>query len=110
APERAPATKENVVIGSLLNKYAHVVVRYRWFVLVLGLIATGLLASQIGVLKLNNDPDIWAPQNHEFTRTTRELERVFGGRNFTIIGVFPKQGDIYQPRVLEKIRAIQQGL
>ena len=50
---------------------------------------------------MNNDPDIWAPANHEFTKTTRELER-FGGRNFAIIGVFPKQDGIYQPHVLEK--------
>lgn len=98
------------MIGSLLNQYALAVVRYRWIVLVLGLLATGLLASQIGALKLNNDPDLWAPQNHEFTKTTRELERVFGGRNFTIIGIFPKDGDIYQPEVLQKIRAIQQGI
>jgi len=98
------------VIRSLLNQYALAIVRYRWIVLVLGLLVTGLLASQIGVLKLNNDPDLWAPQNHDFTRTTRELERVFGGRNFTIIGIFPRDGDIYQPQVLEKIRAIQQGI
>lgn len=98
------------MIRSLLTQYASAVVRYRWLVLVLGLAATGWLASQIGVLKLNNDPDIWAPENHEFTRTTRELERVFGGRNFTLIGIFPKDGDIYQPAVLEKIRAIQQGI
>jgi hypothetical protein len=102
--------REKVVIRSLLTQYASAVVRYRWLVLAVGLVATGWLASQIGVLKLNNDPDLWAPENHDFTRTTRELERVFGGRNFTIIGIFPKQGDIYQPEVLEKIGAIQQGL
>lgn len=98
------------MIEFLLNQYALAVVRFRWVVLALGLLVTGLLASQIGVLKLDNDPDLWAPQNHDFTRTTRELERVFGGRNFTIIGVFPKDGDIYQPQVLEKIRAIQHGV
>ncbi len=58
---------------------------------------TGLPGSGVCVLVLNNDPDIWAPANHEFTRTTRELERVFGGRNFTIIGVFPKQGAQAEP-------------
>ena len=92
---------------SLLERYAQAVVRYRGWVLALGLLVTAGFASQIGVLKLNNDPDIWAPQNHEYTQTTRELERIFGGRNFTVIGIFPKQGDIYQPHVLEKVRALQ---
>jgi uncharacterized protein len=98
------------VLKSLFESYARAVVRYRVWVLLAGLLATGLLGSRIGTLALNNDPDIWAPANHEFTKTTRELERVFGGRNFTIIGVFPKQGDIYQPHVLEKIRALQEGI
>ena len=95
---------------SLFDRYAQRVVRHRAWVLLAGLLVTGLLGSRIGVLALNNDPDIWAPQNHEFTRTTRELEKVFGGRNFTIVGVFPKQGDVYQPHVLEKIRALQAGI
>ena len=99
-----------VVTNYLLELYARAVVRHRWWVLLLGLVATGLLASQMGSLRLNNDPDLWAPQGHEFTRTTRELERVFGGRNFTIIGVYPRSGDVYQPKVLEKIQAIQRGV
>jgi len=98
------------VIKSLLALYAQGVVRYRWLVLIFGLVATAVLVAQIGSLKLNNDPDLWAPQNHEFTKTTRELERVFGGRNFTIIGVYPKSGNIYHPQVLEKVRAIQQSI
>jgi hypothetical protein len=38
------------------------------------------------------------------------LEEVFGGRNVTLIGVVPKQGDIYQPQVLAKIQRIQDGI
>lgn len=98
------------MLTSLFEPYARTVVRYRAWVLLAGLLATCFLASRVGVLTLNNDPDIWAPANHEFTKTTRELERVFGGRNFTVVGVFPTQGDIYQPHVLEKIVALQEGI
>ena len=87
---------------SLFESYAQTIVRYRVWILLAGLLVAGLLGSRVDILVLNNDPDIWAPANHEFTKTTRELERVFGGRNFAIIGVFPKQGDIYQAHVLEK--------
>jgi predicted RND superfamily exporter protein len=95
------------VFNHWLEQYARAVVGRRWWILVIGLLATVGLASQIGTLRLNNDPDLWAPQNHEFTRTTRELERVFGGRNFTIIGLYPTSGDVYQPEVLARVKAIQ---
>jgi uncharacterized protein len=92
---------------SFVHNYSEAVVRYRWSVLAFTLLVTGLLAFQIGVLQLNNDPDLWSPRSHEFTKATQELTRVFGGRNITIIGVVPKHGDVYNPRVLQKIRNIQ---
>ncbi len=97
-------------MSNLIRLYAEALVRYRWPVLILMLLLTGWLASRIGVLQLNNDPDIWAPQAHEFTRTTRELERVFGGRNITVIGIVARRGDVYDPAVLQKIRNIQAGI
>lgn len=96
--------------SQLIHRYAEALVRNRWAVLSVMLLLTGLLASRIGVLQLNNDPDIWAPQTHEFTKTTRELERVFGGRNITVIGVVARRGDVYDSAVLEKIRNIQSGI
>jgi predicted RND superfamily exporter protein len=95
---------------SLIKSYSQIVVRYRWAVLVIALIATGLLGAQISSLKLNNDPDIWAPRKHEFSETTRELTQVFGGRNVVIVGVYPKSGNVYTPKILQKIRNIQRGI
>ena len=62
------------------------------------------------MLKLDNDLDLWSPQNNEFIKTTHVLERLFGGRNFTVIGIVPKHGDIYSPNVLNKIRSIQNAV
>jgi len=97
-------------IMSMIHLYSQAVVRYRWAVLVISLLITGFLGVQIASLKLNNDPDIWAPRQHEFSKTTRELTEVFGGRNVVVIGVYPKAGDVYTPKILQKIRHIQQGL
>jgi uncharacterized protein len=97
-------------MSNLISHYAEALVRYRWIVLITTLLLTGLLGSRIGVLQLNNDPDIWAPKNHEFTRATRELEQVFGGRNITVIGIVAHGGDVYDPAVLRKIQNIQSGL
>jgi len=95
---------------SLIQTYASLVVRHRWVVLILSVLVTACLGIQIGSLKLNNDPDIWAPRQHEFSKTTRELTKVFGGRNVIVIGVYPKSGDIYNVQILQKIRNIQRGL
>lgn len=95
---------------TLIQKYADAVVRFRWLALMVTVLSTVFLASRIVTLQIDNDPDLWAPQNHEFIKTTHALEALFGGRNFTVIGIVPKQGDIYKPAVLEKVKRIQAGV
>src|SRR5438552_19203784 len=68
---------------------------------------TAFLMSRLGHLRMDSDPKQWTPQTHEYIKTTNLLEQVFGGRNFIVIAVVPKSGDIFQPRVLEKIKVIQ---
>lgn len=71
------------------------------------LLATGFLMSRIGTLKLDADPDLWVPQDHPVIKTTNEIEDTFGGKYAVVIGVSPKQGDVYQPGVLAKIKEMQ---
>ncbi len=98
------------MLGRLIEGYTGFIVRWRWAVLLSVLFVTAFLVSRLATLSLDNDADLWAPQNHPFIRTTHELERVFGGRNFTVVGISAKSGDIYDPRILEKIRHIQAGI
>jgi predicted RND superfamily exporter protein len=63
--------------------------------------------SRIGNLKLDADPDLWVPQNDPIIITTNEIENNFGGKYAVVIGVSPKQGDIYQPGVLAKVKDMQ---
>lgn len=98
------------MVKEVIAKYANFVVRYRWLVLVLALLVTMFFGSRLGTLKLDNDPDLWAPQNHPFIKTTHELERIFGGRNFTVIGIAATKGDVYTPHILEKIQNVQAGV
>lgn len=90
--------------------YAQFIVAYRIPVIVAILALTVFLVMRIGTLKIDTDPDLWSPQGHPFVQTTNLLEKVFGGRNVTLIGVLPKQGDIYQPHVLTKVKRIQEGI
>ena len=96
--------------SSLFRRHAEFIIRYRIWVIVMIMGITVLLGSRIASLKIDMDPDIWAPQAHPYVKATKELEAVFGGRNLTVIGIVPKEGDIYQPYVLEKIQRIQEGI
>lgn len=87
--------------------YAQWVIHHRLVVIGLILAITGFLASRLGSLQVDSNPNLWAPQQHPYVETTNLLEEVFGGRNLTVIGVVPKSGDIYQPAVLEKIKRLQ---
>lgn len=67
---------------------------------------TGFLMSRMGTLQMDTNPDLWAPQKHAYVETTNLLDKIFGGKNYTVIGIVPRQGDVYQPLVLAKIKRI----
>jgi uncharacterized protein len=90
--------------------YARWITTHRFVVVLAILGVTVFLASRLGSLQVDSNPNLWAPQQHAYVETTNLLEEVFGGRNLTVIGIVPKKGDIYQPRVLEKVKRIQEQL
>lgn len=94
----------------LLRAYARWIVSHRVLVALVILAITGFLISRLGQLRMDSNPDLWAPQRHAYVETTNLLEEIFGGRNYTVIGIVPKQGDVYQPQVLAKIQRIQADL
>src|SRR5688572_1758797 len=91
----------------VFRPYARWLIAHRVLVVPGILLVTGFLASRLGSLQVDSNPDLWAPQNHAYVETTNQLEELFGGRNLTVIGVMPKQGDIYQPKVLATIKRLQ---
>ena len=94
----------------MFRAYANAIISYRWATLFFALALTVFWASRIGTLKLDTDPQSWAPQQHPYVETTNLLEKVFGGRNVVIVGIAPKKGDIYQPAVLAKIQRLQRSI
>jgi predicted RND superfamily exporter protein len=94
----------------VFRPYARWIIAHRVLVVTGILLVTAFLASRLGRLEVDSNPDLWAPQEHAYVETTNLLEDLFGGRNLTVIGVVPKTGDIYQPKVLEKIKRIQDEL
>src|SRR5262245_38152907 len=93
--------------GRFLRLYARWITSHRLLVAIVILAVTGFLVTRLGRLEIDSNPTLWAPQHHPYVETTNLLEAVFGGRNFTVIGLVPKRGDIYQPQILAKIKRIQ---
>ncbi|MGH8536355.1 MAG: efflux RND transporter permease subunit [Gammaproteobacteria bacterium] len=93
-----------------LKSYTAFIIRYRWAVIVLVALVTAFLGSRLMSLQIDMDQDTWIPQSHPYVKTTKVLERVFGGRNVTVLGIVPRNGDVYQPSVLAKIQRIQEGI
>ncbi len=90
--------------------YAQWIISHRLFVALVILGITAFLVTRMGNLQMDTNPDLWAPQQHAYVETTNLLDKIFGGKNYTVIGIVPKQGDIYQPQVLAKIKRIQEEI
>ena len=106
------AANPNAAIAAsrVFRPFATWVVTHRLAVIVAVLAITAFLVTRIGSLQLDTNPDSWAPQKHAYVATTKLLKEVFGGTNVVLIGISPRQGDIYQPEVLAKIKRIQEGI
>jgi predicted RND superfamily exporter protein len=94
----------------VFRPFARWIVTHRITVVTVILFITAFLASRFGTLQVDTNPNLFTPPEHPYVKTTNQLEALFGGRNLTVIGVVPKQGDIYQPAVLQKIKRIQDAL
>lgn len=89
-----------------MEAYLQWLLRRRWPVIVGVLLITVLALSQARYLKIIIDPNTMLPQSHPYVATNNQVERIFGSKNLLVIGVAPKQGDIFQPAVLAKIQRI----
>ncbi len=89
-----------------MRRYIEFIVRFRWAVLVAVLIATVFLHFRGQALTVIIDPNNIVPRSHPFVATTLKVEEVFGSRYVGVIGITPKDGDVFNPKVLEKVQRI----
>jgi predicted RND superfamily exporter protein len=95
---------------TLFKRYASALMEWRWAALAICLLLTLGLMSQIPHVVVDNNPDIWSPSQDEYVKVTKELEKTFGGRHFTIIGIVPKSGSVFNEATLGKARRIEQQI
>lgn len=89
-----------------MRSYIEFIVRFRWAVLLAILVATVFLYFKGQALTVIIDPNNIVPRSHPFVATTLKVEEVFGSRYVGVIGITPKEGDVFNPHVLEKVQRI----
>lgn len=81
----------------------------RLVVAVVLVLTVGLLL-RIGSLHVEVNPDSQLPQGHPYIRALDRLHEIFGEKNLVFVGLFPKSGDVYEPRFLATLDRITRKL
>src|SRR5437870_9346187 len=89
-----------------LKTYARWVVRHRFAVLFAVLLATVFLARATTRLHVEVDPDRQLPQDHPFIQALNDVHRIFGDKNLVVIGLFPRDGNVFTPAFLKKLAEV----
>lgn len=93
-----------------MNRYAHWLLRHRIRVIAVTLFITAVLGYFGSGLKVVIDPARLAPQGHPYIQATNRVEQMFGSKYLMLIGITPKQGDIFQPAVLQRVERLTRKL
>ncbi len=89
-----------------MEKYAITLMRYRWTVILLSLLAIFATSYGLKNLKVETDYEVFFNGKNERLQAHKEMERLYGRQDFVRITVHPHQGDVFQPRVLKLIEDI----
>ncbi len=87
-----------------MKGYVEWVLKYRVAVITLTILITMVAVFQARTIEIIIDPGKIMPQSHPYVATSTKVEEIFGSKNVVVIGISPRQGDIYQPVVLEKVQ------
>jgi predicted RND superfamily exporter protein len=76
------------------------------WVIIAALLVTVLAVFQASSIKIVIDTNKLMPQSNPYVSTSTDIEQIFGSKHVVVVGVHPKQGDIWQPHVLSKIQRL----
>ncbi len=93
-----------------MNRYAHWLLRHRVWAIALTLVITAVFGYFSSDLKILIDPAALAPQGHPYIQATNRVDKMFGSKYLMLIGITPKQGDIFQPAVLQRVERLTRKL
>jgi uncharacterized protein len=97
-------------VSAWLAAYFQGVIRHRRLVLGLVLLATVALGAAATRLRIEVDPDRLLPQDHPFIQTLNDVHRLFGDKNLVVVGLFPRDGQVFTPAFLAKLAAVTERI
>jgi hypothetical protein len=89
-----------------MEKFADVVIKNRLFVLLVSAALTAFFAYHITFLNISTNFNDLLPQTHPYIKMHNDFRKTFGGANFLVIMLSVKNGDIFNPTTLKKVRYI----
>jgi len=92
--------------GGALEHCVDWALRHRRAVVAALVAATAFWASQLPALRVEIDPEANLPQHHPFIEALHVLEDKFGEKNLIVIGLFPKDENVFTPAFLVKLERI----
>ena len=96
--------------AGFLERMGRWIVRLRVLFIALGLGGVVLGSWVISQLKLYDDPSQWPPPSHPLVQLNNKILEHFGGTNLVSITITVKEGDIFNPTTLAKVKRITEEL
>jgi predicted RND superfamily exporter protein len=94
----------------MLRSYVTFVVSIPKIVIALVIAITIGLGLFVSKLKVHLDIDEQIPPGHPLVVVGKRIEKTFGGKYVTVIGVYPKSGTVYTKANLEKVKRITEAV
>src|SRR5947208_3453436 len=94
----------------MLRRYVTAVVRGPKLVIALVVLVTLVLGFFTTRLRLLLDIDAQIPPGHPLVIVGQRIEKLFGGKYMTVIGVYPQQGTVYTPDILARVQRMTDAL
>jgi predicted RND superfamily exporter protein len=94
----------------MLRRYVTGVVGRPRLVIALVVAVTLVLGFFITRLKVLLDVDQQIPPGNPLVQVGKRIEKLFGGKYMTVIGVYPESGTVYTPAILAKVKRITEKL
>ncbi len=87
----------------MIEKYGNWVVRFRWLVILITLIAVGTLASGGRFLAFTNDYRVFFSPDNPQLQAFEQLQETYTKSDNILIMIEPKSGDVFTPEALEAV-------
>ncbi|MGB1547628.1 MAG: efflux RND transporter permease subunit [Alphaproteobacteria bacterium] len=96
-------------MDELVVRYTRWVIRYRWLVLLVCLIAAGLAGMGMGRLQFEKDYRVYFGEDNPQLRAFEALQDIYGRNDNVLFVVAPKDGDVFTPETLAAVRELTEA-